>query len=143
MTPIHHPIRDLPIHATQAWREGIDSAPHDGTVVLAYRPDAGVFTAHYVEEDAHISSAMNPPEGDCYWFTTDGEDLTDDMPTHWMPLPDAPVIVPTGPANPECRNPEGCDRSHRMPSCRECSVAWLTLEPSERMRRRQEARAAA
>jgi hypothetical protein len=52
-------------------------------------------------------------------------------------------LFPTGPANPECRNPKVCDRSHRMPSRRECSAAWLTLEPSERMRRRQEARVAA
>lgn len=68
----------------------IETAPMDGTAVLVYREDAGVFTAHYVEDDAHLSSPMNPPEGDCYWFTTGGEDLTDDMPTHWMPLPDAP-----------------------------------------------------
>jgi hypothetical protein len=78
------------LRAVLSWQP-IDTAPKDGTVVLVYREDAGVFTAHYVEEDAHLSSVMNPPEGDCYWFTTDGEDLTGDMPTHWRPLPDAPV----------------------------------------------------
>ncbi|MCH6203889.1 hypothetical protein L3V16_08535 [Brucella ciceri] len=68
----------------------IESAPKDGTVILVYREDAGVFTAHYVEEDAHLSSPMNPPEGDFYWFSTSGDDLTNDMPTHWRPLPSAP-----------------------------------------------------
>jgi hypothetical protein len=72
------------------WRP-IETAPRDGSVVLAYRHDAGVFTMHYVEEDAHTSSYMNPPEGDCYWFTTGGDDLTDDMPAHWRPLPDPPA----------------------------------------------------
>lgn len=75
--------------AVDEWQP-IESAPETGETILVYRPDAGVFTAHYVEEDAHLSSAMNPPEGDCHWFTTGGEDLTDDMPTHWRPLPKPP-----------------------------------------------------
>ena len=68
----------------------IDTAPDDGTTILVYRADSGVFTAHYVEEDAHLASAMNPPEGDYFWFSTCGDDLTADMPTHWMPLPEPP-----------------------------------------------------
>ncbi len=72
----------------------MDSAPKDGSVVLAYRPDVGVFTAHYVEEDAHLSSFASPPEGDCYWFATNGDDLTGDMFTHWQPLP-LPPASPT------------------------------------------------
>ncbi|WP_226623119.1 hypothetical protein [Brucella anthropi] len=70
--------------------QSMDTAPEDGTVILVYRDDAGVFTAHYVEEDAHLSSPMNPPEGDFYWFSTGGDDLSNDMPTHWRPLPSAP-----------------------------------------------------
>lgn len=84
-----------PDHADAGKVEGegwlpIESAPEDGTVILVYRDDAGVFTAHYVEEDAHLSSPLNPPEGDFYWFSTCGDDLTGDMPTHWRPLPSAP-----------------------------------------------------
>lgn len=67
-----HPLPEQPQEGWQPW----ESAPEDGTVILAFRPDAGVFTAHYVEEDAHLSNAMNPPEGD--------------LPTHWMPLPSPP-----------------------------------------------------
>lgn len=76
----------------QAWQP-IETALEDGTVILVYRPDSGVFTAHYVEEDAHSSNQMNPPEGDHYWFSTNGEDLSHDMPTHWMPLPSPPQEV--------------------------------------------------
>ena len=81
-------LRALPT-VSDGW-EDMSSAPETGETILVYRPDAGVFTAHYVEEDAHLSSAMNPPEGDFFWFTTGGEDLTDDMPTHWRPLPAPP-----------------------------------------------------
>lgn len=83
----------LRLSAGGGWRDA-GSVPEDGSVILAYRPDAGVFTAHYVEEDAHLSSLANPPEGDCYWFTTNGDDLTGDMFTHWQPLP----VPPTAPA---------------------------------------------
>jgi hypothetical protein len=71
------------------------NAPEDGTTILAFRPDAGWFTAHYVEEDAFTASPMNPPEGDCYWFTTGGEDLTGDLPTYWMHLPPHPAALST------------------------------------------------
>lgn len=70
-----------------------ETAPMNGDTVLVYREDAGVFTAHYVEEDAFTATPMNPPEGDCYWFSTNGEDLTSDMPTHWMPLPTPPAAA--------------------------------------------------
>lgn len=83
----------LRLSAGGGWRT-MESAPKDGSVVLAYRPDVGVFTAHYVEEDAHLSSFASPPEGDCYWFATNGDDLTGDMFTHWQPLP-LPPVSPT------------------------------------------------
>lgn len=28
-----------------------ETAPEDGAVILAYRPDAGVFTAHFIEPE--------------------------------------------------------------------------------------------
>lgn len=127
---IHHPIRDLPINAYCGEREWqpIETAPCDGADVLCGAWVRGIWrTGVSIVSSAGIANNWD-------WLTPA---------THWQPLPAPPVIEQTGPANPECRNPEGCDRSHRMPSCRECSAAWLTLEPSERMRRRQEARAAA
>lgn len=83
--------RDLVEARAQERWQPFTTAPEDGTVILAWREDAGVFTAHYVEEDAHLANYLNPPEGDCYWFTTGGEDLTSDMPTHWRPLPEPPL----------------------------------------------------
>lgn len=71
------------------WQD-FSTAPEDGSVILVFRPDAGVFTAHFVEEDAHLSSPERPPEGDEFWFSTCGEDLTGDLPTHWRPLPAPP-----------------------------------------------------
>ena len=69
--------------------EPIDTAPKDGTVILVYREDAGIFTAHHVSP-ASIVGGCDYSES---WFTTDGEDLTDDMPTHWMPLPEPPTYA--------------------------------------------------
>lgn len=87
----HNAPKRLKSASESVWQD-IATAPRDGTEILVYREDAGVFTAHYVEEDAHISSPMNPPEGDFYWFSTCGDDLTGDMPTHWQPLPTPPTL---------------------------------------------------
>lgn len=76
-----------------AWQP-FSTAPEDGTVVLVFRQDAGAFSAHYVETDSHLASSMNPPEGDCYWFSTGGDDLTGDLPTHFRPLPAPPEGTP-------------------------------------------------
>lgn len=54
------------------WRTG--EPPQ--TELLVWREDAGVFIAEYV---------------DGCWFVKGGaEDLTGDMFTHWMPLPEPP-----------------------------------------------------
>lgn len=56
----------------------ISTAPKDGTEIIVFRNDAGVFCAFFHEET------------EC-WFSADGlDDITDDMPTHWMPLPPPP-----------------------------------------------------
>lgn len=73
--------------AAMQWRP-IEEAPKDGTEFIAYRPDAGVFTASY------------DPEQEC-WFANHGyEDITDDQPTHWMPLPPPPSGEPRDEPNP-------------------------------------------
>lgn len=64
----------------------IETAPRDGTEILAYRRDAGVFTIHFV---APADMIVSDDEEPC-WFSLNGDDLTDDMPTHWMPLPKPP-----------------------------------------------------
>ena len=69
--------RDARRGAAMQWRP-IEEAPKDGTEFIAYRPDAGVFTANYDDEQD-------------VWFANHGyEDITDDLPTHWMPFPPPP-----------------------------------------------------
>lgn len=64
-----------------AWKP-FASAPREDLPILAYREDSGVFVARFCEaEDG---------EAVC-WFTEEGEDLTGDLPTHWMRLPAAPT----------------------------------------------------
>jgi hypothetical protein len=64
-----------------------NTAPTNRTVILVYRRDAGVFTALY----CHARADDGEEDEDNYcWFTTQGEDLTGDLPSHWMLLPDGP-----------------------------------------------------
>jgi len=80
----------LALPSEGGWRD-FASAPEDGTTILAFRPDAGIFTAVHCEADAHLSTSENPPEEDASWFSTSGEDLTGDLPTLWQPLPALPT----------------------------------------------------
>lgn len=68
------------------WRP-FDSAPPYQDI-LAYRPDAGVMAVRYDSP----SRGIDPEEDeDCEcWWTIEGEDLTGDLPTHWMPMPAGP-----------------------------------------------------
>jgi hypothetical protein len=74
------------------WRP-FNTAPHDGTEILVYRPDAGVFMAWYVSP-ADILHMENPSEDDQEesWWSYDGVNhlVGAEEPTHWMPLPAAP-----------------------------------------------------
>jgi hypothetical protein len=69
-----------------------DTAPTDGTDILVYREDAGVFMA------AFRPSAGDPGEngpqmnGEERWFYNYGCDLTGKLPSHWMPTPDPPEV---------------------------------------------------
>lgn len=67
----------------------IASAPRDGTEVAVWREDAGVFTAHYRGSFQEGDTWGDPTGPEC-WFSASGEDLTNDMPTHWRALPPPP-----------------------------------------------------
>ena len=56
----------------------IDTAPKDGTVILAYCPDDGIVTVQYF--------TVNKQWGQI----SDSDRLTAFYPTHWMPLPEPP-----------------------------------------------------
>lgn len=59
----------------------IETAPKDRGFI-AYRPDAGVFCAEWRLCEQHGNMTL--------WSEGGYSDLTDDMPTHWMPLPQPP-----------------------------------------------------
>lgn len=68
------------------WRD-FASAPQDGRHILAWRSDAGVFVARYPLVD-------DPEDWDSdVWFTSEGEDLTGNLPTLWMPFPEPPTAA--------------------------------------------------
>ncbi len=77
--------------AEERWQP-FDTALKDGTVIVVYRQDAGVFTARYISEYDATGRGSSEP---C-WFTEDGEDLTGYLPTLWQLLP-APPALPSIP----------------------------------------------
>lgn len=71
-----------------------DTAPEDGTEILVYRPDAGVFMAWFISPADAMR--MENAFGDdlvASWWSSDGVNqlVGSETPTHWMPLPAAPV----------------------------------------------------
>ena len=64
----------------------IETAPKDGTVILAYLKVDGVVQAHFVSPAEMLAS----DDDERRWFTTDGQGLTARNLTHWMPLPEPP-----------------------------------------------------
>ncbi|TQV80359.1 hypothetical protein [Denitrobaculum tricleocarpae] len=68
---------------TEAWLS-FSTAPDDGREVIAWREDAGVLIVQFVgplDEYGQLDENEEP----C-WFTIHGEDLTADLPTHWIDL---------------------------------------------------------
>jgi hypothetical protein len=95
--------------AALTWRT-MDSAPKDGTDILVYREDAGVFMASWYAAQDRMTDA--DIERECRdadargestdwleqedWFCGQGFRLEgDEVPTHWMPLPDPPAAIRT------------------------------------------------
>lgn len=79
----------------------IETAPKDGTEVLLWRRDSGVFLGRWIapEEfmnEVEMNQALLDGEEDraeSDWFYADflyGGRVTDGTPTHWMPLPEPP-----------------------------------------------------
>ena len=81
--------------------EIIETAPKDGTEILAWREDAGVFIARYTSADTVLTEREIEEQGWTDeqlfaedWFAADfvaGCRMDGDLaPTHWMPLPKGP-----------------------------------------------------
>ena len=76
-----------------------ETAPTNGTEIIVYREDAGVFMASFrpsAGDDGEFGPQMN---GDECWFDNYGDDLTGDLPTSWMPKPQGPITAPRIPAS--------------------------------------------
>lgn len=80
--------------------ETIESAPKDGTEILAWRQDCGCFIAKWTSYDTFVpdSEAEKMDEEtlfkeDWFGYSPDGLERYEDkdsIPTHWMPLPNGP-----------------------------------------------------
>jgi hypothetical protein len=81
----------------------IETAPKDGTEILAWRDDAGVMLVRYTSMDAFLTETELSRHGyraddeavaEEDWFYSDfvhgGRLAGDETPTHWMPLPEPP-----------------------------------------------------
>ncbi len=80
------------------WQD-IETAPRDGTEILVWRSDAGVFLARYTSMDVFLTAGEleDYDDADIYiedWFYADfvqgGRLDKSEAPTHWMPLPEPP-----------------------------------------------------
>lgn len=59
-----------------------DTAPKTQSDVIVWREDAGTFVARFCSPLTEDGEPL--PENEWLWFTAEGEDLTDDLPTHWL-----------------------------------------------------------
>lgn len=80
----------------RVWRD-IDSAPTDGTEIIlrkGERVTAGSYQ-HWSETEDHYDDSgclIGRETIDCgaSWCSYDGGFCDDDLPTHWMPMPEPP-----------------------------------------------------
>lgn len=77
--------RVVRVQITEDWRPFSELVPKDGAEYIVFRPDALVFTAIYCPAHGEEDS------DECHWFAScNGEDIGNDLPTHYMPLPAPP-----------------------------------------------------
>lgn len=78
----------------------IETAPKNGTEILAWREDAGVLLVRWTAPmefltEAECENLLGDSAEEYDWFYADfvsGGRLEGDLtPTHWMPLPDPPT----------------------------------------------------
>jgi len=75
----------------------IETAPKDGTEILGFRADQGVFIFRWATDEELAERDMHgDPVGDydedfaCWWHERLGWMEDELTPTHWMPLPEPP-----------------------------------------------------
>lgn len=94
--------------ALNAQWQDISTAPKDGTEILMYREDCGVFLARWISPSEFVTDGDTSDhfsnEDEWYepdWFGADfiaGYRVSNDGdPTHWMPLTTPPSVISHGP----------------------------------------------
>lgn len=68
----------------------IETAPRDGTEILGFRPDQGVFIFRWAETSDFDSTDPGEEWSEDWWHDLWGWMEGDLQPTHWMPLPPPP-----------------------------------------------------
>lgn len=74
------------------WQE-IHTAPKDGSGIWLFSPTHGVVEGSWEQVDGGGHPENGPP---IYWWVSPHVEFIDgpyDAPTHWMPLPDAPLTA--------------------------------------------------
>lgn len=76
--------------------QAIDSAPRDGTKILAYSPSWGIvvtwWTRGFAGSPPMIDGWREEDDDGMDRVFRDYPGLEPEVPTHWMPLPDKPTI---------------------------------------------------
>lgn len=86
-------IRDVCLEASSlirrqncGWRS-FDSAPHDGSLIIVWSENEGVYVAQWLLQHDEDGDEI---EGSGEWFHSRGYDISSYLPTHWQPLPEGP-----------------------------------------------------
>ena len=91
----------IPLEDAMTWRT-IDSAPKDGTEILAWREDCGVVIAAWtcqsnlMTDDEIERADLGDSADDCDWFSAYGFGCDwmsgGEAPTYWLPMPAGPAL---------------------------------------------------
>lgn len=87
----------------------IETAPKDGTEIIGFRPDQGVFVFRWAWMEEFVPKDQNGDPTEDYddafacWWHDRWDWLEGELrPTHWMPLPAPPAAV----SAPQAREPK-------------------------------------
>lgn len=78
------------INKMSEWNFDMDAAPRDGTELIGFRPDQGVFVFRWATMDEFLPEDVSDFE--CWWHDRWDWMEGDLTPTAWMPLPPPPQV---------------------------------------------------
>lgn len=130
--------------AKLAWRP-IETAPKDGTEILAWRDDCGVVIvawtcqSNLMTDDEIEKADLGDSADDCDWFSAYGFGCDwmsgTEAPTHWMPIPNGPsldaILAPGGDDPKPKMAVMPLEQWQRLVSLIEARVPWDQEEVDE------------